>query len=169
MKLSLHASDISYILGQSLKRDPDWLPLVDRARNFHLAVFVEPFLTYLLDGKKTIESRFTRNRVAPFGQVFSGDLLLLKRSGGPIVGVALVHQPEFLMLSKETWPRVLSLSKKICADEEFWRQRLNKKYATLLEVTAVRHLNSVEVVKADRRPWVVLPKSTQATLPISCA
>jgi hypothetical protein len=35
----------------------------------HLAVFVELFLSSLLDGTKTIESRFGLRRSAPFGRV----------------------------------------------------------------------------------------------------
>src|SRR5215210_2794220 len=57
----------------------------------HLAVFVEPFLDYVLDGSKTVESRFSVNRCAPFGKVSPGDMVLLKRAGGPVVGIARVR------------------------------------------------------------------------------
>src|SRR5271169_6453922 len=56
----------------------------------HLAVFIEPFLGYVLDGTKTVESRFSINRCAPFGKVSQGDVLLLKRAGGPVVGITRV-------------------------------------------------------------------------------
>src|SRR6202035_5734171 len=58
--------------------------------NIHLAVFVEPYLTFVLEGKKTIDSRFSVNRHAPFEQVKNGDLLILKQSSGPICGVCSV-------------------------------------------------------------------------------
>ena len=58
----------------------------------HLAIFVEPYLELVLAGKKTIESRFSANRCPPYNAVKKGDLLLLKRSGGPVVGVATVGQ-----------------------------------------------------------------------------
>src|SRR5947208_15176323 len=57
----------------------------------HLAVFVEPFLGYVLDGSKTVESRFSVNRCAPFGKVRQGDVALLKRPGAPVVGIACVR------------------------------------------------------------------------------
>src|ERR1700680_4435376 len=57
----------------------------------HLAVFVEPFLGYVLDGSKTVESRFSVNRCAPFGKVSRGDVVLLKRAGGAVVGIARVR------------------------------------------------------------------------------
>ena len=34
--------------------------------NLHLGVFAEPWLSYMLDGRKTIESRFGKNRIAPY-------------------------------------------------------------------------------------------------------
>src|SRR5882757_5711201 len=56
----------------------------------HLAVFVEPYLSFVLEGKKTVESRFSVNRHAPYEQVRSGDLIVLKKSSGPICGVCRV-------------------------------------------------------------------------------
>lgn len=34
--------------------------------NLHLGIFTEPRLTYMLEGKKTIESRFSKNKILPF-------------------------------------------------------------------------------------------------------
>ena len=47
----------------------------------HLAVFLEPYLRYILEGKKTVESRFSGRRIAPYGNVQCDDVILLKRSG----------------------------------------------------------------------------------------
>ena len=58
----------------------------------HLAVFIEPTLQFVLDGKKKVESRFSLNRCAPYKAVDEGDLILIKRSGGPIVAVAEVSE-----------------------------------------------------------------------------
>ena len=44
----------------------------------HLAIFVEPYLTYVLDGKKTVESRFSINRSPPYKKVKSGDIVFVK-------------------------------------------------------------------------------------------
>ena len=56
----------------------------ESAVGVHLGVFVEPYLTFLLQGKKTIESRFSINKHAPFEQVQDGDILVLKKSSGPV-------------------------------------------------------------------------------------
>ncbi len=51
--------------------EPALEPIIDPARpeRAHLAVMHEPYLSYVLEGRKTIESRFSRHRVAPFDQV----------------------------------------------------------------------------------------------------
>jgi hypothetical protein len=50
----------------------------------HLAILVEPFLGYILDGSKTVESRFSNRQCAPFGRVRIGDIILLKGASGPV-------------------------------------------------------------------------------------
>ena len=61
----------------------------------HIAVMVEPYLTRILEGKKTIESRFSRKKIAPHGKVHKGDVVFLKKSGGPIVGFFRVSEVLF--------------------------------------------------------------------------
>ena len=64
--------------------------------SLHLAVLVQPYLDFILDGQKTIESRFSIRPIPPYRRVESGDIVLLKASGGPIVGaffVALRTEP----------------------------------------------------------------------------
>ena len=56
----------------------------------HLAILIEPYLSFILNGKKTIESRFSINRIAPFDKIQTGDIVLLKRAGGPLVGISQV-------------------------------------------------------------------------------
>src|SRR3954453_16131391 len=69
----------------------------------HLAVFLEPFLGYVLNGSKTVESRFSVNRCAPFGKVHQGDVVLLKRSGRPVVGIARVQTVWSYHLDQSSW------------------------------------------------------------------
>jgi hypothetical protein len=59
-----------------------------------------------LEGEKTIESRFTVNRHVPFEQAKQGDLIVLKRSSGPIVGICKVTDAWFYRLAPETWPEI---------------------------------------------------------------
>lgn len=141
---------------RALRDDRQWLASLDRAPAIHLAVLVEPYLGHVLAGRKTVESRFTKHRTTPFRMVSAGDIVFLKRSGGPVVGVIRVRAVEYVVLSAATWPRVRKLGNQLCADATFWEDRINKTYASLLHVGAVTPMEPVTVRKRDRRPWVVL-------------
>lgn len=151
-----HRTKIRPRLQNLMGNEPEWTARIAYAPQIHLAVLVEPYLEYLLSGKKTIESRFSIHRIAPFEEVLQDDIVLLKRSGGPVVGLALVGQTEFFHLAPSTWAQVKSYSREICADVEFWRSRRDKRYATLLHIADIIPLEPFQVEKADRRAWVVL-------------
>jgi hypothetical protein len=132
----------------------------------HLAVFVEPFLGYVLDGSKTVESRFSVNRCAPFGRVSQSDVVLLKRAGGPVVGIAQVRAVWSYHLDKSS----LRLIRKRFAealhaqDPGFWEQRREATYATLMSIEHVLGLKPLEWKKRDRRGWVVIRSMGQPSL-----
>jgi hypothetical protein len=146
-----------------------WLRRIERCLNeastrMHLAVFHEPFLKLLLDGKKTIESRFSVNRVAPYGSVARDDLILLKRSAGPVVGIALAGDPGFYQLDASAWQTIRTrFAAAICApDERFWEQRARARYGTLIPVRATTAVRPFPVAKKDRRGWVVIEPAREA-------
>ena len=131
------------------------------AVGIHLAIFVEPYLSYVLNGKKTIESRFGIRRHAPYGHVASGDIILLKKSGGPIVGLCKVSDVWFYRLDKESWNKLRQdFTIALCAqDPEFWKQRESASFATLMQIGSVREIRPFLIQKTDRRGWVVLRSS----------
>jgi len=139
---------------------PSWSVLrqaVDKRRPVHLAVMVEPFLSYILDGKKSIESRFSKYAIAPFYQIEPGDLVLLKLTGGPVIGCFTTDSVEFVALNERERERLQRhYSVAICADGAFWEARQDKRYATLVGVRDVQILDPAPVAKSDRRGWVVL-------------
>jgi hypothetical protein len=137
-------------------------PLLDEpAVSIHLAVMLEPFLTYILDGKKTIESRFAKNAIAPYQNISTGDLVLLK--AGPVVGSFRASAAEFKVLYDGELQRLRAdYGEAICArDDEFWESRAEKRYATLIGIRDVRRLPPVGVPKRDMRGWVVLRAAAQ--------
>lgn len=122
----------------------------------HLGVFVEPFLDAILEGRKTIESRFGIHRVAPFERVSAGDFILLKKSGGPIVGIAIAGEASYFRLDAETLGEIRSrFAAQIYAeDDEFWERRASKRFATLIEIDEVFKIETFEIDKRDRRGWI---------------
>jgi len=122
----------------------------------HLAIFVEPYLTAVLEGKKTIESRFAVTRRPPYHCIEPDDYILLKRSGGPILGLALAKSIHFYRLS----PSVLTELRRRFArqlfaqDDDFWTQRADKHYATLIELEDTIGIKPLSIQKRDRQGWV---------------
>ena len=127
-------------------------------RAIHLAVFVEPYLTFVLEGKKTVESRFSRNLCAPHGRVHEGDAVILKRSGGAVVGICLVSNVWFYELDPQSWDEIrCNFGDNLCTDDsEFWREREKASFATLMCLSHVTELDPITCEKKDRRGWVVL-------------
>lgn len=129
----------------------------------HLAIFVEPYLTAILEGKKTIESRFAVTRRPPYECVNPDDYILLKRSGAPVTGLALAKSINFYRLSP---PVLIELRRKFARqlfaeDDSFWEARAGKQYATLIELDDPVAIDPMPIAKRDRQGWVTYDRRYQ--------
>jgi ASC-1-like (ASCH) protein len=124
----------------------------------HLAIFVEPYLQFILEGRKTIESRFSTRRFVPYERVKKGDVILLKRSSGPIVGLCQVANVWFYDLDPTSWAIIRErFAEAICAqDASFWSERAHTSFATLIRIHRILPITPIEFTKRDRRGWVIL-------------
>lgn len=129
----------------------------------HLGIFVEPYLQYILDGLKTVESRFSTRRLAPYHHVGPGDVLLLKQASGPIVGLCHIAHVWFYRLDPQSWQTIrASFAQALCAqDPEFWTARAHASFATLMRIQHVQAIPPITYQKRDRRGWVVLRPATE--------
>jgi hypothetical protein len=150
-------------LLQRLDEDTFWLGYFAAAVKptssigIHLAIFAEPFLSLVLDGKKTIESRFSRNRCAPYGEIDDGDIILIKEVAGPICAVTLANRTWCYDLARDPIePIRRRFATGVCADEDFWSARSDALYATFIELTATTEIAPLQCDKRDRRGWVAL-------------
>jgi hypothetical protein len=149
---------------------PGWRMIVDNAPTVHLAILREPYLEWILRGTKTIESRFSVNRVLPFERVLPGDVVLLKRSGGPIVGAfsaGVVFTSERVGRDAKEWLfGFRQWNSGICVDDSFWMDRLNKRYATLIWIDQLCTLDPITIDSrgGDRRAWIILRERGQEDL-----
>lgn len=125
--------------------------------SLHLAVLVQPYLDFILDGKKTVESRFSVRPIPPYRRVDSGDIVLLKASGGPIIGAFTAAAAWYYRLEPESWGALRrDYAEALCAQDGFWESRSAAEYATLVRVSNVRRLVPTTIPKRDRRGWVIL-------------
>lgn len=134
----------------------------------HLAVFVEPYLSFLLHGQKTVESRFSINKHAPYEQVGDGDILVLKKSSGPVCGLCRITNVWFYRLDASSWLEIERYAQALCMDGSvFWQKKRGASFATLMHVEAVQRLEEFDIDKDDPRSWVVVrptPAIGQGTL-----
>lgn len=156
---------MDFSADQLLERIPAGSPWIDhvggafahRAVGLHLAIFAEPYLSRALSGEKTIESRFSRNRCAPFNVVREGDIILLKAVAGPICGLSIARQTWHFDLALLPIGHVReTFGAAICAEEDFWISRRDAAYATLIELSDTIAITPLSYAKRDRRGWVSL-------------
>lgn len=126
-------------------------------RSLHVAVFQEPYLTWVLEGKKQVESRFSQKQVAPYGVVRTGDAVVLKQVAGPVLGICHIRSTSSYRLDPRTWKFIRAeFAELLCATgEEFWSSREGARFATLMFLEEVRSFPKIEYAKSDRRGWLV--------------
>lgn len=153
----------------ALEADNHWRAAFDEAQaagaGLHMAVFVEPYLRYVLEGRKTVESRFSVHRAPPYGCVEPGDILLIKSAAGPLAGVARVSHVWSYRLSAQVWAEIRErFGPALCLEDEdaFVSARGHRRFATLMRIADVRPLPPLPVLKRDRRGWVVLRNAHDA-------
>ena len=158
-------------LRSASRRDSQWDTLIDpfftadANTGIHIAVLVEPYLRFILDGTKTVESRFSRNGCAPYKRVTTGHLVLLKKPAGPIVGACFVSDVWFYRLTPAVLQEIRQrFGPAIQPQYGFWEARANAAFATLMRLVDVQVLPSVHIPKRDRRGWVVLRNQASAAL-----
>lgn len=131
----------------------------------HLAIMHKSAIEAILGGTKTIETRFSKARIAPFGQVSVGDLIYMKPPGDDIVGQCKVGKVfSFEGLTPSDVDKIFSdFGKKISVgskleDEEYQKAKRGSLYGTLIFISeSERFITSpVKIKKSDLRGWMVL-------------
>ena len=141
----------------------------------HLAILSPGWIDLILEGKKTIESRFTKVKCPPFGKVHEGDVVFLKESGGLVKGACLVGKVETfenltlgqkcdLFYSRSIVSRLLHPQGRgdglTTVPEDWWEA----KHATLIHIAEVNEFHSpFAVKKRDPRAWLVYDHITDFT------
>lgn len=172
--MGLWTTSLLETVGEYLSAHERWTrpvrpdgPTVRKTGAVHLAVFVPPFLEFLLDGRKTIESRFSVNRCPPYERVEAGDLVLVKQSGGPVVAMAEVSRVWYYHLDETARDFISAhFSTQLCIEgPDFWDAKAGSCYATLMQFSSVEKIDPIPCLKRDRRGWVVLnPGRNQESL-----
>ncbi len=126
----------------------------------HLAIFKEDGAEKILSGKKSMESRFSQGKIAPFGVVSQGDLVYIKVSGGEIIGQFRVKKVIFFDgLEVRDFKDIRErYETELDVEDDYWKGKETCKYGTLIFIgNSARFITSpIKIPKKDIRGWVVL-------------
>jgi hypothetical protein len=110
--------------------DPIWWS----SHRDHAAIVLDEYADAILEGRKTVEARLTKQCRAPYGRLWVGDRLFFKRRGGDYCAQATIAGIAFF--SNLTPARVRRLRERyndaILGSPAFWRLKRHAKYATLI-------------------------------------
>ena len=117
----------------------------------HLAILRQPFFDMVLNGEKTIESRWSMNKIAPYKKVNIGDEILLKLTGQPATATAKVKDVKYYELTPDIVEDIrIKYGKQIGSDKfEDWESTLQKKYCTLIWLEDVKTIKPLEVPRSN--------------------
>ena len=114
----------------------------------------------ILSGVKTIETRFSRYKIVPFGVVGVGDIVYMKPPGEEIVGQFRVKQViSFEGLDLNDLSLLKNLyEKEVGVKEDYWESKKDAKFGTLIFISASERFitSPIKIKKSDQRGWMVL-------------
>lgn len=126
----------------------------------HLAIFKGDASELILSGKKTMESRFSKRKNPPFGQISKGDLVYIKPSGKDPIGQFRVKKVIFFdgLEIGDVGEVREKYEKELVVDEAYWKGKKEAKYGTLIFIGEVDPFitSPIKYPKKDLRGWVVL-------------
>lgn len=122
----------------------------------HLGVFSEPYLTYMLNGTKTIESRFSKNKVMPYNRINKDDIVIVKSSGGGVVAYFTIKEVLFFDLEEVSISYIKEKYKKeLCVDDIFCDLKKDSKYATLIFIKDIFKVETFKINKKGMNTWLI--------------
>ncbi len=124
----------------------------------HIAILRQPFFDMVLSGEKTIESRWSMNKVAPYNKVKVGEIIYLKETGKDVTATAKVKQVRYYELTPERVEEIsIKYGKEIVTDKfKDWQSTLHKKYCTLIWLEDVKKVEPIKVPRSNGAGWLVV-------------
>lgn len=124
----------------------------------HIAILRQPFFNMVLSGEKTIESRWSMNKTAPYNKVSVGDEILLKETGKDVTATAKVKEVKYFELTPQLVEDIrIKYGKAIGTDKfEDWQTTLYKKYCTLIWLEDVKKVSPIKVPRSNGAGWIVV-------------
>lgn len=124
----------------------------------HIAILKQPFFSMLLNGTKTIESRFSFNRVVPYQKVKIGDEIFLKETGKDITAKTIAKDVKYFELTPDLVEDIRIKYGKAIGTDKFadWETTKTKRYCTLIWLGKVQKINPIKVPRSNGAGWICL-------------
>lgn len=125
----------------------------------HIVILKKKYYDMIISGEKTIESRFSLNKTAPYGKVQIGDELLLKVIGCDVTATARVKDVEYF---EELYPdRINKIRVRYGKDigstkMSEWMDTMTKNYGTLVWLTDVKEVEPISVKRSCGAGWLII-------------
>lgn len=126
----------------------------------HLAIFSDRgTIEKIFNCQKTVESRFSQKRIAPYKKIMKDDTIYLKLAGEKILGKVVVDNVLYFdNLEKKRIRQICTnYQKELAMEKNFWYSKNLAKHASLIFLkNPSRFLAPLKFIKRDKRGWVVL-------------
>lgn len=111
----------------------------------------------MLDGKKTVESRFSKNRILPYKQISKDDVVIVKKSGGDIVAYFTIKEVIFYDLNAVSIDEIKSnYQSRLRVDESFWIGKKDCNWESLIFIDKIFKIKPFRINKKGMQAWVKL-------------
>lgn len=124
----------------------------------HIVILKQKYFDMILSGEKTIESRFSLNKTAPYGKVSVGDELLLKVTGCDVTATAKVKAVEYYELYPDLVNKIrVKYGKEIGSTKlSEWMDTMTKNFCTLVWLEDVKKVEPISVKKSCGAGWIIV-------------
>lgn len=134
----------------------------------HIAILKRPYLNMILDGRKQLECRLTRTKCQPYKQIAAGEKVLLKESGGPIRGEAIVKSVKFFdnLSPSDVEKLYRQYNDQILGAKEYWQSRNNCRCCSLIWLKKVKKITPYHVKTKGMRAWLTYEKALPSSISV---
>ena len=124
----------------------------------HIAILKQPFFDMVMNGTKTIESRWSMKKVAPYSKIKKGDTIYLKQTGKDIVAKTTVGKVKFYELDPNVVEQIRQQYGSEIGTDYFkdWAATLNKRYCTLIWLGNIKKIEPIIPPRSHGAGWIIL-------------
>lgn len=131
----------------------------------HLAIFTRNAIKAIVSGQKTVETRFSKKKIAPFGMINSGDIVYMKPPGEELAGqfvatkiisIEGLDSKDWEWIKQEFGNKISFGS--VAEMKNYFKEHEASKYVSIIAISKVEQFitSPIKIIKRDLRGWLVI-------------